>query len=234
MRPDRRSSATCWHPGSAFGNVVEHLPCRDRARDARPRLARRAARPAAAVPLLRRGRRRHPAQRFGRRPGRDAGRAAQDQWRAHRARRSLHRPVRGLHLTPDALVGGESLPGRRPRLGCAAQDRGGSLTQAAEPDHLRALLAAESEPESPRPWSSRRSGRPVPVRWIRSVRWPALAHEYGAWLHVDAAWAGVAAVCPSCAGSTTESNGRFLCTNPHKWLLTNFDCMHSGSPIAAR
>ncbi|PCI08251.1 aspartate aminotransferase family protein [bacterium] len=45
------------------------------------------------------------------------------------------------------------------------------------------------------------------------------------WLHVDAAWAGAAAVC--------EEN-RFvldgveaadsLCINPHKWLLTNFDC----------
>ena len=45
------------------------------------------------------------------------------------------------------------------------------------------------------------------------------------WLHVDSAWAGAAAVC--------EEN-RFvlkgveradsLCINPHKWLLTNFDC----------
>ncbi|PUA79935.1 aspartate aminotransferase family protein [Nocardioides currus] len=47
-----------------------------------------------------------------------------------------------------------------------------------------------------------------------------------AWLHVDAAWAGVAAVCP-------EHRDRILAgvhlahsivTNPHKWMLTTFDC----------
>jgi aromatic-L-amino-acid decarboxylase len=52
-----------------------------------------------------------------------------------------------------------------------------------------------------------------------------LAHRYGAWLHVDAAWAGVAAVCPEFrwinAGVDLADS---YCTNPHKWLLTNFDC----------
>ncbi len=47
----------------------------------------------------------------------------------------------------------------------------------------------------------------------------------GLWLHVDAAMAGVAALCPEhehlrqgldCADS--------YCVNPHKWMLTNFDC----------
>lgn len=46
-----------------------------------------------------------------------------------------------------------------------------------------------------------------------------------AWLHVDAAWAGVAAVCPELrehlAGA--EHADSFV-TNPHKWLLTTFDC----------
>jgi aromatic-L-amino-acid decarboxylase len=45
------------------------------------------------------------------------------------------------------------------------------------------------------------------------------------WLHVDAAWAGVAAVCPEhrdhLAG--VEHADSFV-TNPHKWLLTTFDC----------
>ena len=47
----------------------------------------------------------------------------------------------------------------------------------------------------------------------------------GAWLHVDAAWAGSAAVCPEfqhlLAGLERADS---YCFNPHKWLLTNFDC----------
>ncbi len=52
-----------------------------------------------------------------------------------------------------------------------------------------------------------------------------LAREYRAWLHVDAAWAGVAAVCPELRwiNAGIESADSY-CTNPHKWLLTNFDC----------
>lgn len=48
----------------------------------------------------------------------------------------------------------------------------------------------------------------------------------GAWLHVDAAWAGVAAVCPEFRDRLLS--GVYLAdsivTNPHKWLLTTFDC----------
>lgn len=52
-----------------------------------------------------------------------------------------------------------------------------------------------------------------------------VAEECGAWLHVDAAWAGVAAVCPEfrwlVAGVDRADS---FVTNPHKWLLTTFDC----------
>lgn len=45
------------------------------------------------------------------------------------------------------------------------------------------------------------------------------------WLHVDAAWAGVAAVAPehrdAVAGADEADS---WATNPHKWLLTSFDC----------
>lgn len=45
------------------------------------------------------------------------------------------------------------------------------------------------------------------------------------WLHVDAAWAGTAAVCPE---HRWLHDGLAACdsyvTNPHKWLLTNVDC----------
>ncbi|MDP9117151.1 MAG: pyridoxal-dependent decarboxylase, partial [Actinomycetota bacterium] len=52
-----------------------------------------------------------------------------------------------------------------------------------------------------------------------------IAGACGAWLHVDAAWAGVAAVAPELRwlNDGLEAADSY-CTNPHKWLLTNFDC----------
>jgi len=54
----------------------------------------------------------------------------------------------------------------------------------------------------------------------------AAAARHGAWLHVDAAWAGAAAICPEfrgplVAGAERADSWGF---NPHKWLLVNFDC----------
>ena len=53
----------------------------------------------------------------------------------------------------------------------------------------------------------------------------AICQEFGLWLHVDAAMAGSAALCPEFryvhAGLETADS---YCFNPHKWLLTNFDC----------
>jgi aromatic-L-amino-acid decarboxylase len=47
----------------------------------------------------------------------------------------------------------------------------------------------------------------------------------GGWLHVDAAWAGSALVCPEHRGMLAglEAVDSFA-FNPHKWMLTNFDC----------
>lgn len=45
------------------------------------------------------------------------------------------------------------------------------------------------------------------------------------WLHVDGAWAGSAAVCPEHRALLAGvEHADSLCINPHKWLLTNFDC----------
>jgi aromatic-L-amino-acid decarboxylase len=98
-------------------------------------------------------------------------------------------------------------------------------THAADPQHLAALLAADRE-----------SGV-TPVLVVASVgatgtgavdpvtELATLAHEYGAWLHVDAAWAGVAAVAPEFRWLNDGlEQADSYCTNPHKWLLTNFDC----------
>ena len=52
-----------------------------------------------------------------------------------------------------------------------------------------------------------------------------LAREHGAWYHVDGAYGGSAALLPE-AGSLldgVELADSFV-TNPHKWLMTNFDC----------
>ncbi len=54
----------------------------------------------------------------------------------------------------------------------------------------------------------------------------AAARRHGAWLHVDAAWAGAASICPEfrgsiVAGAESADSWGF---NPHKWMLVNFDC----------
>ena len=47
----------------------------------------------------------------------------------------------------------------------------------------------------------------------------------GAWLHVDAAYAGSAFICPEYRpilnGVEMADSFNF---NPHKWMLVNFDC----------
>ncbi len=52
-----------------------------------------------------------------------------------------------------------------------------------------------------------------------------ICQRQGVWLHVDAAMAGTAAVCPEYqylhAGLELVDS---YCFNPHKWMFTNFDC----------
>ena len=98
-------------------------------------------------------------------------------------------------------------------------------TQAARPDHLAELIAADLADGC------------IPTLVVASVgatgtgavdpvgELAAIAHDHGAWLHVDAAWAGVAAVAPELQWlNTGVEYADSYCTNPHKWLLTNFDC----------
>ncbi len=47
----------------------------------------------------------------------------------------------------------------------------------------------------------------------------------GCWIHIDAAFAGAACVCPEHRWMLDGiEHADSLCMNPHKWLLTNFDC----------
>jgi aromatic-L-amino-acid/L-tryptophan decarboxylase len=64
-----------------------------------------------------------------------------------------------------------------------------------------------------------------------------LCEDAGVWLHVDAAYAGSAAVCPehrwALAGSDRADS---LVVNPHKWLFTPVDCscLYTRRPEALR
>lgn len=98
-------------------------------------------------------------------------------------------------------------------------------TLAARPEHLRDVLARDvAEGFVPTlvvaSVGATGTGAVDPVRQLAGI-----AREYGAWVHVDGAWAGVAAVAPELRWL---NDGLELvdsyCTNPHKWLLTNFDC----------
>ena len=96
---------------------------------------------------------------------------------------------------------------------------------AARPEHLRALieddLAAGLTPVLVvSSVGATGTGAIDPTRELAEI-----AHDYGAWMHVDAAWAGVSAVCPELQwiNDGVELADSY-CTNPHKWLLTNFDC----------
>jgi aromatic-L-amino-acid decarboxylase len=63
------------------------------------------------------------------------------------------------------------------------------------------------------------TGAVDPVRAVAEA-----AREHGVWVHVDAAWAGVAALCPEFRylldGAELVDS---VCTDAHKWLLTAFD-----------
>lgn len=64
------------------------------------------------------------------------------------------------------------------------------------------------------------SGAVDPLRAIGEV-----CRRHGVWFHVDAAWAGTAALLPEkrwvLDGAELADS---LVFNPHKWMLTNFDC----------
>ena len=64
------------------------------------------------------------------------------------------------------------------------------------------------------------SGAIDPLRAVGEI-----CRKHGVWLHVDAAWAGTAALLPEkrwiLDGAELADS---LVFNPHKWMLTNFDC----------
>jgi len=53
----------------------------------------------------------------------------------------------------------------------------------------------------------------------------AICRQHKIWLHVDAAYAGTAGLCPEFRGLFAGlDQADSYCFNPHKWMFTNFDC----------
>ncbi len=52
-----------------------------------------------------------------------------------------------------------------------------------------------------------------------------ICEKFGAWLHVDSAMSGTAALCPEFRYLHDGiEHADSYCFNPHKWMFTNFDC----------
>ncbi|HEV2088027.1 MAG TPA: pyridoxal-dependent decarboxylase [Cryptosporangiaceae bacterium] len=98
-------------------------------------------------------------------------------------------------------------------------------TLAMRPDRLRELIGTD------------RAAGVVPALVVATIGTtsttaidpvPAIADccaDEGIWLHVDAAYAGSAAVCPELRWTHTGvDRADSYCFNPHKWLLVGFDC----------
>jgi aromatic-L-amino-acid decarboxylase len=52
-----------------------------------------------------------------------------------------------------------------------------------------------------------------------------ICEKFGVWLHVDSAMAGTAAICPEFRWILKGLDRvQSFCFNPHKWMLTGFDC----------
>ena len=100
------------------------------------------------------------------------------------------------------------------------------VTQAMDVAHLERLLADDID-DGCRPVFVQACVGTTSTGAIDDVQAIAEALDgVGAWLHVDAAWAGVAAVCPEHREVLTRGLhlAQSFVTNPHKWLLTTFDC----------
>jgi aromatic-L-amino-acid decarboxylase len=96
---------------------------------------------------------------------------------------------------------------------------------AMRPDALAAAIAADKEAGLTPAFvcanvGSTSSNAIDPVRAIGEV-----CRAAGVWLHVDAAMAGTATVCPEFRWMIDGLElADSYCFNPHKWMFTNFDC----------
>ncbi len=100
------------------------------------------------------------------------------------------------------------------------------VTQAMDPEQLRRLLDADVAAGAVPTMVCATVGTTATTAIDPVAEIGPLCREFGIWLHVDAAYAGVAAICPELRW-INDGVGEYAdsyCTDPHKWLLTNFDC----------
>ncbi|WP_199432709.1 aminotransferase class V-fold PLP-dependent enzyme [Qaidamihabitans albus] len=99
-------------------------------------------------------------------------------------------------------------------------------TLAMDPAHLDALMSADVAAGATPILVCATVGTTSTTAVDPVARIGEVCRAHGAWLHVDAAYAGVSAVCPELRwinDGVAEYADSYV-TNPHKWLLTNFDC----------
>ena len=100
-------------------------------------------------------------------------------------------------------------------------DREWAMRPSASPQRWKPMLPRGGGPASSVPrWAQPRRWLSTPCAAIGEI-----CRRHGAWLHVDAAMAGTAAICPEFRAmhDGLELADSF-CFNPHKWMFTNFDC----------
>ncbi|MGV9214710.1 pyridoxal-dependent decarboxylase [Micromonospora sp. RB23] len=98
-------------------------------------------------------------------------------------------------------------------------------TQALRPDALRAAIEADLAAGDVPAIVVATIGTTSTTAIDPVAEIGAICAEYGVWLHVDAAYAGAAAVCPELRWSHAGLEyADSYCFDPHKWLLTGFDC----------
>lgn len=96
---------------------------------------------------------------------------------------------------------------------------------AMRPDHLRQLLAEDAAAGHLPCMVVATLGTTSSLAFDPLSKIAGVCRDFGVWLHVDGAMAGSAAVCPEFRGFQEGLElADSYCFNPHKWLLTNFDC----------
>lgn len=99
-------------------------------------------------------------------------------------------------------------------------------TLAMDPEHLRELVAADVATGAVPALVCATVGTTSSTAIDPVARIGEVCAEHDIWLHIDAAYAGVAAICPELRwiNDGVAEYADSYATNPHKWLLTNFDC----------
>lgn len=100
------------------------------------------------------------------------------------------------------------------------------VSLAMDPAHLRALVEADIAAGATPAMVCATIGTTSTTAIDPVPEIGRLCREHGIWLHIDAAYAGVAAICPELRwiNDGVAEYADSYATNPHKWLLTNFDC----------